>query len=98
MAVAAYDLALCDLLENALPVPVGESAANVERLVGEVVELEDDGIAFAAVGAGVGDEEVEKELRPLQVQRVLTGLRLVDVALLVLQVMLPVVCGATWAA
>ena len=85
MAVTTHDLALCDLSENALPVSIRKRAADVERLVGEVVELEDDRVSLPAVQAGVLGEVLEQVLGPFEVEGLLPGVRLIDVALLVLR-------------
>ena len=59
MAVRADDLALLNLIEDALPSAVGEGLADVERLVLDVVELEYDGVGLTAVHARMGLEECE---------------------------------------
>ena len=66
VAVRANNLALLDLLEDGLPRPVGECGSDLEPLVLSihVVELEHDRIGFSAVGAGMGREKLDKELRP----------------------------------
>jgi hypothetical protein len=46
-----------------------ESAApDVERLVAQVIELQDDGIGLAAVNARMRDEEVEEEAGALELK------------------------------
>ncbi len=53
MAVCADHLAFRDLVEDALPPAVPKGLANIEELLGDVVELQDHGIALLAVDAGV---------------------------------------------
>jgi hypothetical protein len=59
MTVPAHDIALLDLVENALPVSIGEGASDVELLVSEMVELQDDRISLTAVGARMARKEFE---------------------------------------
>lgn len=51
VAVGADDLALLDLHEDLAPRLLTESSADHELLVPDVVELEDQDVALAAVGA-----------------------------------------------
>jgi hypothetical protein len=53
MTVCTNDLALCNLVEDALPVAIPNALGDIEFLVPEMVELEDDRICLAAIGAGV---------------------------------------------
>ena len=78
MAVRADDLAFRDLLEDALPVAVGKRLANVELLVGEVIELEDHRVGLTAVDARDGAEETQQVVRALDRQRLFTGSRLIE--------------------
>jgi hypothetical protein len=57
MTVCTNDVALGDLVEDCLPVPVADALADREALVPEVVELQDDRIALAAVCAWMLAEE-----------------------------------------
>ena len=63
MAVRADDLALLNLLEDALPAALVERLADLELLVTKVVELEYDRIVLAAVDAWVRAEVLD-ELTP----------------------------------
>jgi len=47
MAVGANDIALGDLRDDAVPISVQEALADRERLIRDVVELEDNGISLA---------------------------------------------------
>jgi len=51
MTVCTNDLALCNLIEHALPVSVLKTLGDAELLVPEMVELEHDRIGIAAVRA-----------------------------------------------
>jgi hypothetical protein len=53
VTVCTNDLALCNLVEDALPIPVLKALGDAELLVPEVVELEDDRIGLSAVCARV---------------------------------------------
>jgi hypothetical protein len=61
MAVRAHDLALLDLLEDALPIPVRQRVADVEGLVVRihVIELENDRVVFSAIHARMAGEVLE---------------------------------------
>jgi hypothetical protein len=67
VAIAAHDLAFLYLLEDALPVSVRQSTADIEFLIGQVVELEDDWVGFAAVDARMAGEELDQVLGALDV-------------------------------
>jgi hypothetical protein len=51
VTVCTNHLALCNLVEDALPVPVPEALADAEFIVPEMVELEHDWVALAAIDA-----------------------------------------------
>lgn len=53
MTVCTNDVALGHLVENALPRAVSKSLPDAEFLVSEVIELEHDRVALAAVDAWV---------------------------------------------
>jgi hypothetical protein len=91
MAGRAHDLALRDLVEDASPTSIRERLSYVERLVAEMVELEDDRVMFAAVDARVHAKVLEEISGALKRERLLPCSRLVDVALAVRQVVLAVV-------
>jgi len=57
MTVCTNDLALCNLVEHALPIPISKTLGNAELLVPEVVELEDHRIALPAIHAGMLAQE-----------------------------------------
>ena len=63
-----------------------------------MVELEHDLVRFAAIRAGVAGEVIDQVGRPFEPERLLSGARLIDVALLVRQVMGPVVRRSAGAA
>jgi hypothetical protein len=100
MAVRAHDLALLDLLEDALPVPVRQRVADVEGLVVRihVIELEGDGIVFSTIRAGMAGEVLEQVGGAPQPESLLPGERLIDIALFVRQIVLPVIGGSAWPA
>jgi hypothetical protein len=64
VAVGADDVALCDLIEDLLPVSAGELIRHLELLVAKMVELQDDRIRFAAVSAWVAAEIFDQVLSP----------------------------------
>src|SRR5918992_2382532 len=98
MAVGADNLALCDLVEDALPAPVRERPGDVEGLVSEVVELEDDRVGLAAVGAGVGAEVLDEIRRALERKLLLPAAGLLHGAQFIRQVVLAFVGRSTLAA
>jgi hypothetical protein len=53
MTVCTNDLALCNLVEDALPIAVSEPIADAELLVPQMVELKHDRICLSAVDAGM---------------------------------------------
>jgi hypothetical protein len=53
MTVRAHDLALGDLSQNAVPVSIWESSSDLEVLLADVIELENQRVGFAAIGARV---------------------------------------------
>jgi hypothetical protein len=53
MTVCTNDLALCHLIEDALPITVPKPLADSELLVPQVVELQHDWILLAAIDAGM---------------------------------------------
>jgi len=60
VAVRADHLALRDLVEDALPVPIGKGVPDIKGLLAEVVEVEDDGVVFSAVDARMVLEELDQ--------------------------------------
>ncbi len=75
VTVCTNDLALVDLGEDDGPGAVAEALGNAEGLVGQMVELENQRIALAAVGARMGLEVRDevcaalRGLRPLATER-----------------------------
>ncbi|HEX3735473.1 MAG TPA: hypothetical protein VHU86_10020 [Solirubrobacterales bacterium] len=51
VTVCTNNLALCNLVEDALPVAVSQALGDAELLVAQMVELQDDGIGLSAVHA-----------------------------------------------
>jgi hypothetical protein len=60
VAVRADHLALRDLVEDALPVPIAKGVPDIKGLLAEVVEVEDDGVVFSAVDARMVLEELDQ--------------------------------------
>jgi hypothetical protein len=73
MTVCTNDLALCHLVENALPGSVPQTRRNAELLVPKVVELEHDWIVLAAVRAGVLAQIGDQVLDPLSDKNLLAS-------------------------
>jgi len=65
VTVCTNDLALCNLVEDALPISVPETLADPEAFVAEVVELENDRIVLPAVGTGMLAQVVDQEFETL---------------------------------
>jgi hypothetical protein len=98
VAVSADDLALCDLVQNALPPAIVYRGSDRESLVADVVELEDDRVCFAAVDARVRFEVLDEIHGPIAKHLSLQLRRLIDVALAVGLVVLSAVGRAAWPA
>jgi DICT domain-containing protein len=49
MAIGTDYVALCHLVEDAVPAAIADSLADVEELVSTMVELKDERIRFAAI-------------------------------------------------
>jgi hypothetical protein len=98
MTVCTNDLALCHLVEDALPLAVSQALPNAELLVAQVIELEHDRIRLSAVQAEmltqVGDEVGD----PLCDELSLAAPSSVDVSPAVSRVVLLLVPGPTRAA
>jgi hypothetical protein len=71
MTVCTNDVALCNLVEDVLPIAVGQALRNSEQLVSQVVELENHRIALAAISAGMLAEEGNQVLGPFFNHRLL---------------------------
>ena len=65
MTVCTNHLARVDLVEDRLPVAVAQRGRDAEVLMPEVVELEDQGVGLAAVGAWMLAEELDQVGRSL---------------------------------
>ena len=65
MTVCTNHVALCHLVENALPGPVSKAIADAELLVSQMVELEHDRIGLATIGARSGLENLDQVPGPL---------------------------------
>ena len=68
VTVCTNHLALCNLVEHALPLAVPQSGGDSEFLVAQMVELEHYGIGLAAVNARVLAQKHDEKLDPLRHQ------------------------------
>jgi hypothetical protein len=93
MAVGADHVALPDLGEDRLPIPVRQDGADAELLVASVVELEHNRVGLSTIETGVGLEVTQEPLGPLDCERPLALASVRDVALLVGRVVLVVIHG-----
>jgi hypothetical protein len=98
VTVCTNDVAGGDLVEHGLPVAVGKACGDAEVLVPEVVELEDERVAFAAVHAGPLAEELDEIGRAPRDQRPFSPDGIRHVALAMQRVVLPFVGSSTGAA
>jgi hypothetical protein len=98
VTVCTNDVALCHLVEDALPVPVPNAAADPEILVSKVVELEDERIGLTAVSAWVIAEVADQIGDAFDDDFPATACRGVDVLLFIRGVVLLLVSGTTLAA
>jgi hypothetical protein len=94
MAVRADHLALLHFVEEALPASPGETCADGEELVAEVVELEHDRIVLPTVTTRVAREELDEECGSLEHQLPPSNSGLIDVPLAVSQVVLLLIGGS----
>lgn len=62
MTVCTNDVALCHLVQDALPLAVPEAGSNPECLISEMIELQHDRVGLAAIDARVLSE-VGHEIR-----------------------------------
>lgn len=95
MAVGAHDLALGDLVENALPVAVTDRRSDVEGLVLEVIELEHHGVTLPTIDARVQREEFDQVRPALAGQALFQDSGAIDIPLAMRRVMLLAVGRAT---
>ena len=98
MTVCTNDVALGDLVEDGLPVAVTEALCDAEALVAQVVELEHQRIALAAVDAGVLAEEADEKGGPFADDGLLPSLRIGEIAVAVRCVVLLLVLSSASAA
>lgn len=98
MTVCTNDLALCNLVEDALPVATLDTLGNAELLVSEMVELKDDRVGLPAVNARVLSQVGDEKLDAFSNHGLLSGPRLLDVSLAVGSVVLLLISGPTRAA
>jgi hypothetical protein len=95
VTVCTNHLALCYLVEDALPASVPEALSDAELFVSKMVELEHDRVAFAAIGAGMLAQIGQQIHESLGDQIILAAPRLVDVPLSMGPVVLLLVGSAT---
>jgi hypothetical protein len=95
VTVCTNDLALCNLVEDALPASIPEALADAELFIAEMVELEDDRVILAAIDARMVTYIGQEILEPLRDQRLLPAASLVDVPLSMGSIVLLLVSGPT---
>jgi hypothetical protein len=95
MAIRADNIALCHLVKNCLPITHADPGGNGEVLAVKVVELKDDRVGLAAVGAGMRAEELEQKRRTFGDERILPTRRGCNVPLAICDVVGSFVGGAT---
>lgn len=66
VTVCTNHVALVDLIQDSLPAVVPQALGDDEALVAQVVELEHERVALAAVYAGMRGEEHDEIRGPLQ--------------------------------
>lgn len=98
MTVCTNDLALCHLVENALPGSVSKAIADAELLVSQMVELEHDRIGLAAIHARVLAQIGDQVLDPLSDGSLPASPGRIDIPLAVRRVVLLLVGGPAGAA
>jgi len=98
VTVCTNDLALCNLVEHALPISISKALGNVELLVSEMVELENDRVGFAAVCARVFTQVGDQILEALRDDEPLPRHGLSDISPAVNPVVLLLVLSSTRAA
>jgi hypothetical protein len=91
MTVCTNDVALCNLIDDALPVSVPETASDVESFVATVVEFQHDGVRLAAVDARMLCEEIDEVANPFNCQPSLSLQRIRYITLAIGDIVLVVV-------
>jgi hypothetical protein len=94
VTVCTNHVARGDLVEDSLPFAIGKALGDAEVLVPEVVELQDERVALAAVNARPGAEQLDEVGGALRDQRPFSAYRVRDITLTMQRVMLPFVCGS----
>jgi hypothetical protein len=95
VTVCTNDLALCNLVEHALPLAVPEALSDAEFLVPEMVELENDWVALPAIDTRVFPQIDEEILQPSCHQLFLAPHRLIDISAPMGPIVLLLICGPT---
>jgi hypothetical protein len=98
MAVRANHIALRDLIKDRSPAPPADASGDIKFLLAEMIELEDDRIGLAAVGAWMCTEVVNEKRRPLRDERVSPTNRGGNVALSICDVVRSFVSSTAWTA
>jgi hypothetical protein len=98
MTVCTNHLALCHLVEDALPIAVSYPLGNAELLVPEMVELEDHRVALSAIDAGMFAKKRDEILDAFGRHDLLPLPRLVDIPPTIGQVVLSLIQGPARAA
>jgi hypothetical protein len=93
MTVCTNDLALCHLVEDALPVTIPQALCDAEFLVPEMVELQDHGVGLPAVQAWMFTKKSDQVLDAFGGDGALPSLSLIDVSPAIRQVVLALVVG-----
>ena len=98
VTVWANDVALRDLVEDGAPVAPANTSRDLELLVTDVIELEDDRVALAAVRAWMLAEEVKEKCGSCRYDGVPPARCRGNVALSVCEVVLSFIGGSARAA
>jgi hypothetical protein len=98
MTVCTNDLALCHLVEDALPLTVPEAGGNAELLVTKMVELKDDGIGLATIDAWMFPQVCDQEVDAFGDDNLLPSPGRLDVPLAIRRIVRLLVLRTTWAA
>jgi hypothetical protein len=98
MAVCAHHVTLRDLVEDSAPAAPADTRGDRKLLLAEMIELEDDRVCLAAVGAWMRSEVLNEKRGALSHKRVFPPRRRGNVALSVCDVVRPFVGGTARAA